>query len=131
MISNAIDHSNRTGFLFFLSRLTYMLLSVRDKKLFQPMRLSVIPFSLLKVTSFKFSKTSIFLVLTVLVVHSLFITYGSGVFLAGEMRGRTFDSLGDNLLKGETHVDPSAIEEEAYYINGKTYTYYGPLLIYF
>lgn len=53
------------------------------------------------------------------------LTNGTMDLKEGEPFSRTYISILDNLLKGRFDIDPSAIGYEAFYRDGKTYTYFG------
>lgn len=60
-------------------------------------------------------------------VHVVFLSYGTGDLLEGELHGNAFDSLGRSFLRGEATVAPEAIGNEAHVRDGKTYLYFGPV----
>lgn len=74
-------------------------------------------------------KLDLFLVIVLLVIlfiYYIFVTRFTMDLFRLEMLSYVFDSLARNLLSGNSVVDFSAIEWEAYYINNKFYTYWGP-----
>lgn len=66
------------------------------------------------------------LLVGVLFVYYFFVTRFTMDLFKLEMLGYVFDSLARNLLLGNSTVDFSSIEWEAYFINNKFYTYWGP-----
>ncbi len=54
------------------------------------------------------------------------LTRGSFEFLGPELLSGTFDSLAHSLLRGDTQVDREAIRWEAFVVDGRAYTYFGP-----
>lgn len=64
---------------------------------------------------------------TALLVHYAFITYGTGELVGSDLRGSSYDSLGDSLLRGRADVRPETIGFEGLTIAGKTYMYFGLL----
>lgn len=72
--------------------------------------------------------TIVFL-LTFTVYFSVVTLFKGDLFFVCEeahMHMKEYDSLGENLLKLSSEVDPKIIELEASYRNGKTYMYFGP-----
>lgn len=87
-------------------------------------------------TNFLLARGFRVIVLLILTVYFFAITNGTGdLFRLTKdhnsnyytlLNGVPYDSLGQNLLKGSSEVDPTAITYEAFYINGKYYMYFGP-----
>lgn len=71
------------------------------------------------------SFSAVFL-LTVL-AYTYMVTYGSGNLFLPESRGGAFDTLGESLLKGDATVAHDTIDAEAFIVDGKIYTYFGPM----
>lgn len=61
----------------------------------------------------------------VLLIFSWFITYGTWQILGKENFGIFFDAQAKSLLKGRLDVPLSAIQAEAFIVNGKYYGYFG------
>ena len=83
-----------------------------------------LPFSL---STYTIVTITVFIV--VVFIYAFLSTYGSFTFFKKELRGDTFDSLGDHLLKLEADVDPATINWEGLDINGKKYIYFGGVSI--
>lgn len=67
------------------------------------------------------------LLLGILTLYGFLITYGTWHFVENEIRGDTYDSLGESLLRGEATVSQPAINSEAFIVNGKVFTYFAPM----
>ena len=59
-------------------------------------------------------------------IFAAMVTYGSFQPLGEELRGNSYDSLGESLLEGRADVLPSTINWEGIEIGGKMYMYQGP-----
>ncbi|NMC63055.1 MAG: hypothetical protein GYA55_07790 [SAR324 cluster bacterium] len=64
--------------------------------------------------------------LLIFISHFALITYGSFQLIGEELRGDSYDSLGESLLEGRADVRPSTINWEGIEIDGKVYMYQGP-----
>ena len=60
-------------------------------------------------------------------VYAWLITQGGGSWSAQEVHGAAYDSLALHMLEGSIAVDPAALGNEAWLVNGQTYMYFGPL----
>ena len=64
--------------------------------------------------------------LAVVLVHFALVTRGTGDLFGPELLGNVYDSLAQNLLAGSATVHPKAIRWEAFHVEDRSYTYFGP-----
>lgn len=60
------------------------------------------------------------------VIYLMFATHFTSNLFYREYRSDMFDSLAKSFLQGEATVDPAAITDEAFVVNNKVYTNFGP-----
>lgn len=73
-----------------------------------------------------YGKDLAYIVILILLINFWFVTFGTGVIFKEATFSATYDSLAQSLLKGQATVDMSAVGPEAFIVNGKIFTNYGP-----